>query len=269
MHSPLVLAVVLALTSPVLAAATPWQDVALGARIRLISGDVIKPDGTTLVGLQIDMPDNFKTYWRSPGESGIPTELNIDGSSGVSGAEIQWPYPTTEISNGFLDYVYRGPTLLPVSLRVAGGSATLVASVLMGVCSEVCVPVRAKFTLPLAFAAPDAAQNIRLAQALALVPLPWPGAEAPFGTIGFDAAVNGLRVPFVDPEIDPASIIASTGDPTQVFGAPQKSPDTRAVILPLRGTTKAGGWKDQPVQLTFMTAKGSFKFTEPVSLAAP
>ena len=269
MRSPLILALTLALTSPVLAAATPWQDVAPGARIRLISADVARPDGTTLVGLQIDMPDNFKTYWRSPGESGIPTKFDADGSSGVTGAEIQWPYPMAEISNGFLDYVYHGATVLPVSLRVVGDRAMLAASVLMGVCSEVCVPVQAKFTLPLSFAVPDAAQNIRLTQALALVPLPWPGAATPFGTIGFDSVVNGLRVPFVDPEIDPASIIASTGDPAQVFGAPQKSPDIGAVILPLRGTTKAGGWQDQPVQLTFMTAKGSFKFTERVSLAAP
>ena len=41
---------------PAFAAATPWQDVAPGARLRLISSDVRQPDGTTTVGIELDIP---------------------------------------------------------------------------------------------------------------------------------------------------------------------------------------------------------------------
>ena len=269
MRTLLMLTAILALSTPVFAAATPWQDVAPSVRVRLISADVLKSDGTTLVGLDIDMPDNFKTYWRLPGETGIPTRVDTGGSSNITGARIVWPYPTPETSNGFLDYVYRGQTVLPVVLKVEGSSAMLKASVLMGVCSDICVPIKAEFTLPLSFSAPDTADNIRLGQALALAPLPWTGAAPAFGAVTFDAGASGLNVPLGDPDIDPASIIASTEDPTLIFAAPQKSPDNRAVILPLRGTVKPGGWQDQPVRLTFMTPKGSFEISERVPLAAP
>src|SRR5258708_7549343 len=74
--------------TPAFAGATPWQDVAPGARLRLISSDTRAADGTTTIGLELDMPDADKTYWRLPGETGIPTEIDVTGSSGVSDAAI-------------------------------------------------------------------------------------------------------------------------------------------------------------------------------------
>ena len=269
MRTLLMLTAILALSTPVFAATTPWQDVAPHVRARLISADVLNPDGTTLVGLDIDMPDNFKTYWRLPGETGIPTRLDTSGSTNITSASIVWPYPTAETTNGFLDYVYRGQTVLPVLLKVGGSSAILKASVLMGVCSDICVPVKAKFTLPLSFSVPDTADDIRLGQALALAPVPGTGTAPAFGAVTFDAGSQSLNIPLGDRNIDPASIIAYTEDPTLIFDAPQKSPDNGAVILPLRGTAKPGGWQDQPVQLTFMTPKGSFEISERVPSATP
>ena len=137
-----------AIAVPASAAETPWQEVAPGVKLRLISGDVLKSDGTTLIGLEVDMPESMKTYWRVPGETGIPTELDLGGSTGVTGYQILWPYPRTETTGGYLDHVYRGPTVLPVQLRLDGGNANLMAAVLMGVCSDICVPVTATFGLP-------------------------------------------------------------------------------------------------------------------------
>ena len=59
------------------------------------------------------MPQNTKTYWRIPGETGIPTELDFTGSTGIAASTILWPYPTVDHVQGYLDYVYYGPTVLP------------------------------------------------------------------------------------------------------------------------------------------------------------
>jgi DsbC/DsbD-like thiol-disulfide interchange protein len=259
----------LLLPTPVIASATPWQDVAPGVRLRMISNDVKAADGATLVGLELDMTQAFKTYWRLPGESGIATELDIAGSSGLSGATIQWPFPTPETSNGFLDYVYRGPTVLPVSLKVTGTSPQLQAAVTMGVCSDICVPVRASFALPLPLGTPDVAEDIRLRQALALSPISWTRDAAPFEGVTYDAKARALRVAAIDASIDPGSVIATTSDPTIVFDTPQKSPDGRSILLPLRGANVTTGWAARPIQLTFMTAMGSFEVSERVTVDAP
>lgn len=254
----------LALLSPAAAVQTAWQEVAPGVRLRLIAGDVLKPDGTTLVGLEIDMPENTKTYWRVPGETGIPTRIDITGSTGIAAHQILWPYPTIDNANGFLDYVYFGPTVLPVELQLTGEAATLQASVMMGVCSDICMPVTASFELPLAFASPDRAQELRVTQALALTPLLWDEPRDAIGEVRFDAAAGALAVWLSDPRVDPMSLIADAGADGQLFGTPQKSPDTNLVLFPLLGGNGDESVAGLPVQLTFMTEMGPFSVSRRV-----
>lgn len=252
-------------TAPALAAATSWQDLAPGARGRLISSDTLS-NGTTLVGLQLDLPQTSNTYWRIPGEGGIPTQIDFGASQGVGGATIVWPYPRIETPGGVREYVYRGPVVLPVQLS-AGEGAVLDASVTLGVCSDICVPVHAHFELPLTFSTSDAAQSIRLAQALADAPAPWAGTSPPFAgaAIGPDGKTLVLSAP--DPAVAADSLIAETGDPAILLGAPQKSPDGALWTLQVLGGT-AKGLVGHPIQLTFETADGPFTASIPVAPAA-
>jgi DsbC/DsbD-like thiol-disulfide interchange protein len=269
MRPLLALLLLLLAAAPAAAASTPWQQVAQGVRLRLISSDSRTADGKTLVGLELDMPQSFKTYWRLPGETGIPTELDIAGSTGVSSLAIKWPFPAPELTSGFLDYVYHGPTVLPVELTATGDAPLLVAAVTMGVCSEVCVPVRARFSLPLSFAVADAGQTIRLRQAEALVPIAWDRPAPPFGAVAYDRASRSLRLVIADPAIDSGSLIASTSDPMVVFDTPQKSPDGQAVLLKLRGADGGLDWAKSPIQFTFMTAMGSYEVDVQVTATSP
>ena len=118
--------------------------------------------------------------------------------------------PTPEVTQGFLDYVYHGHTVLPVQLKTSGGATLLQASVIMGVCSDVCVPVRTRFSLPLSFTTPDAANGLRLRQAEALAPLPWDKPQPAFANVRFDTTERALRLDLADATIDPDSVIAST-----------------------------------------------------------
>jgi len=251
------------LSLPAHASETPWQELAPDVRLRLISTDVLKPDGTTMVGLELDMPPGTKTYWRVPGESGIETRLDAAGSEGVAGLSFVWPYPLIEQVDGLVDFVYRGPTVLPVELKLTGPSATLEAAVVMGVCSDICVPAIARFTLPLDFARPDRGQGLRIAQAVARAPRDWPAAGPTPVRVSWDASAEALAVRVADSRIDPLSLIADASRSGQLFGAPQKSPDGSAVLLPLLGEV-GKSIEGERISLTFMTEMGPFSLSTPV-----
>jgi DsbC/DsbD-like thiol-disulfide interchange protein len=251
-------------TTPALAGATPWQEIAPGTRARLISSDTVTA-GKTLVGIELDMPADTKTYWRIPGETGIPTQFDFTGTSGVSAPTVLWPYPELDTADGFRNYVYHGHVVLPVQLDTAGGAATLDANVTLGVCSDICVPAQAKFSLPLRLGAGDAEQSLRLEQAVAETPIGWDQPEPPFGAV--TAVPGGLAIADLDPAVDPASFIADVGDPTVLFGAPQKSPDGTSWVLKLLEESAAQGLEGRPVSLTFKTASGPYAVSRQVAAA--
>jgi len=261
---PAIFVVTLA-ASPALAGATPWQDIGLGARARLISNDTLT-GGRTLAGLELDLPQSTKTYWRIPGEAGIPTQFDFVGSAGLSDPAISWPYPQIDRSQGYLDYVYRGHVVLPIALKSDGGDATVNASVILGVCSEVCVPAQAKFSLPLSFTKPDAGQAIRLDQAQAQAPIAWDKPGDPVGVVATTA--DGISIANLDPAIEPESVIADVGDPAILFETPQKSPDGTLWTLKLLGGAAGKGLEGRPVQLTFMTAMGPYVVTRQIAASA-
>ena len=246
------------LTLPAVAAETAWQEVAPDVRLRLIASESRDAAGRTLVGLEVDMPADHKTYWAVPGETGIPTTLDLAGSVGVDGFEMLWPFPVTEVVAGYLDRVYHGPTVLPFNLVATDDNALVEVALVMGICSDICVPAMASFTLQLDFGQPDAGQGLRLAQAAALAPIPWDGAEPALGAPQFDAATEELLVPVLSDDVDPASIIADAGLRGPLFGAPQKSPQTHLVRIPLLGGAEDGVAAGASVTLTFDTPRGPF-----------
>lgn len=255
------------LASPAFAAATDWQEIAPGVKARLISSDSLT-DGLTLAGLELEMPETTNTYWRIPGETGIPTEFDFSASSGVSEPAVHWPYPEIDRSRGYMDYAYYGQVVLPFEFEATDTGSVLDVAVTLGICSDICVPTTAKFTLPLDFAAPDAAQSIRLDQAIATTPILWDQPGKPFGSV--EAGLDGsLHLLSPDPSIDPASIIADVGDPSVLFETPQKSPDGALWTLkPLGG----GGDKElegSSVQLTFETADGPYAVTHMIAPSQP
>lgn len=249
---------------PTLGAETPWQEVAPGVKLRLVSNGQADAAGHTWIGLEIDMPANTKTYWRVPGETGIPTQIDTSGSTGIGTHSVHWPYPTRDTSGGYTDFVYWGATLLPIELDTTATDPTLAMAVTLGVCSEVCIPAQASFELPLDFATPDRANGLRIRQALALTPLEWTEPDQPIGGVTFDPSANALAVHLADPRVDPQSVIATSDSGDPLFGAPQKSPEADLVMLPVLGKIDENSLENQSVQLTFMTDMGSFMLSRRV-----
>jgi DsbC/DsbD-like thiol-disulfide interchange protein len=252
--------------APVLAAASPWQEISPGTRARLISSDTLT-EGHTMAGLEIELPAGTYTYWRIPGETGIPPQFDFSASTGIAAPQVLWPAPSVEVNSGYTDYVYRGTVVFPIELTADAGGAVLGAAVTLGVCSDMCVPARATLTLPITFGQADSAQSIRIDQAVALTPIPWDQPRQPFSevTAGPSGSID-LHMP--DPSIDPDSLIADIGDPAVIFSAPQKSPDGTLWTLRPLGSV-APRLEGLPVQLTFMTRNGPYQVTRTLNTSAP
>lgn len=262
------LPVLIALSAlPAAAGQTPWQEVEPGVLIRLISSGVVTAEGTSLVALEFDMPETTKTYWRIPGQGGLAAVLDFSRSSGIAEQAALWPYPELEAKADVLSYVYYGDTVLPIEVSVTDPQGRLDLSATLGVCSSICIPAQLDFSLPLLDATPDASNGLRIRQAMAEVPISWDGQAEPLGRVVYETGAHAIGV-FVNPDlVDPATLIAATASGYPLFGAPQKSPQSDLVLLPILGKTDNIALDGMAVELTFMTDRGAYVVNR--TIAAP
>jgi len=141
--------IALLLPAPVRAAMTDWTEVQGGA-VRLIATGPMS-EGHYLAGLEFLLEPGWHTYWRSPGEAGIPPQISIDGSTNVKTIEVLYPVPE-RYSDGFSEsIVYHDGIVLPLLIAPAKTDQTVSLSVdlFFGVCSDICVPGDAALALEL------------------------------------------------------------------------------------------------------------------------
>ena len=210
--------------APALGGETPWQELAPGVSIRLISSGNPDADGKALYALEIDMPEDTRTYWRVPGETGLPIDLDFSGSSGLSGHEQLWPMPEREVIDGYLDYVYAGHTILPLALELDDAAAQVKLSATLGICSDICVPAQAHLSMPSHGQGHDPVNELRIRQALAEVPLAWEQGPEPAGAVRLSDDGSAILVEIDETIVDPDSLIVAGDLDAPIFGAPQKKP---------------------------------------------
>lgn len=125
--------------------------------------------GTQMTALRLTMAPGWHTYWRAPGEAGIPPQFDWTGSDNVAAVVFHWPRPQVFELNGLRAIGYEGELVLPVEItpRVAGQPVSLMAEVTLGVCRDVCLPVSLQLSqdLPL-----HGARDATIAAALGRVP---------------------------------------------------------------------------------------------------
>lgn len=133
--------------------ASPWDKEA-HAEARLIAGTMAKaPDANFLrAGVEIRLDSGWKTYWRDPGDSGVPPSFDFTGSGNVKSVRVLWPAPERFPDGaGGNSIGYMGRVILP--LRVVPNDATQPASlhVKLGyaICGNLCVPAEANLDLAL------------------------------------------------------------------------------------------------------------------------
>ncbi len=170
------------------AAATPPDQI---LKAELLPG--WREGGRHIAALRLKLAPGWKTYWRSPGEAGIPPEFDWSGSRNVSDVRMHWPVPHVFSLNGMQTIGYRDEVVLPfeVETRDAREPVRLRARVDLGVCRDICVP--AEFELDGELAATGAPDPIISA---ALRSRPETGREAGVGRVAcrVDPIDDGLRL---------------------------------------------------------------------------
>ena len=99
--------------------------------------------GTHMTALRVQLEPGWKTYWRAPGQSGIPPRFDWEGSRNLSAVKFHWPTPSVFNENGLRTVGYKNQLILPMELtpKRRGGDIILRAEVELGVCEDICIPV--------------------------------------------------------------------------------------------------------------------------------
>ncbi len=99
-------------------------------------------DGSHMAALSLTLAPGWKTYWRSPGEAGIPPMLDFEGSTNVRSVRLHWPSPVVFEVNGVQTIGYHDRLVLPIEVtpQRPGQPIQLELYVDLGVCRDICLP---------------------------------------------------------------------------------------------------------------------------------
>ena len=125
-------------------------------------------NGGRMAAVELQLAPGWKTYWRSPGDAGIPPTFDWSGSENVKSVHIHWPAPEVFEANGMQTIGYHERLVLPVEVTPEDPARPVRLSVEMslGVCDEICMPAIVDLTADLsAPGAPDAAIQAALERA--------------------------------------------------------------------------------------------------------
>lgn len=126
------------------AQSSAWFDTG-GGQMRIVVEPPANGTETLRAMLELNLEPGWSTYWRDPGASGIPPQIDVSASAGVSDARIHFPAPVW-IENPYGDYAgYYGSVTFPITMnRLTDGPAELVADLFLGICEDICIPVQAR-----------------------------------------------------------------------------------------------------------------------------
>lgn len=130
------------------------------------------PLGLRLVGVEIHLDPGYKTYWREPGDSGLPPVFDWQGSENVASVDVRWPVPVRFADGSGSSIGYKESVILPVlvTLRDSAKPARLKLKIDYGICAELCVPALGEAELSLLPNAAATPHRERVEAALGRVP---------------------------------------------------------------------------------------------------
>jgi len=181
------------------------------ARLRLLSAvNASGAEATVPLGLQFQLQPGWKTYWRSPGDAGLPVTVDWAGSSNLAAADFAWPVPMRFTLFGLDTFGYEGEVVFPIRARPADPAKPLGLRLKVDylVCAKVCIPRSASLALDLPAGQPEPSDYAQLIDRFA--------AEVPG-----DGAAHGLTLKSVNAAGgDKAPVLRVSVDSLMPFNAP-------------------------------------------------
>ncbi|MCB1362955.1 MAG: hypothetical protein KDK02_02475 [Rhodobacteraceae bacterium] len=162
------------------------------ARMEILDGGMTAR-GTYMAALHLTLSDGWKTYWRAPGDAGIPPRLDWRGSRNLGDVAITWPAPEVFDQNGMRSIGYAHELVLPVEITPerAGRPVRLRGEIDLGLCKDVCIPETLTFDHRL-----DETAGRHPAIAAAMAQRPHSAAEAGVesATCRLSPSAGGMRI---------------------------------------------------------------------------
>jgi DsbC/DsbD-like thiol-disulfide interchange protein len=150
--------------------ASPWQKDGHSA-VRLLAGS--RSGAVLLGGVAFQLQPGWKTYWRTPGDSGVPPRFDFSKSDNVEAVTVLWPAPKKfDDGAGGVSLGYHDQLVLPLRIvaKNVDKPVTLRAEINYAVCEKLCIPVEANAEL--AFNSVASTEDSALFAALDTVPKP-------------------------------------------------------------------------------------------------
>jgi len=244
------------------------------ARARLISAQThVGELNEVRLGVQIELKPEWKTYWRHPGEAGIPPRFDWSKSENLSKASMEWPAPARYDAFGLESIGYKDNVVFPVTVALATPGRALAVDLALeyAVCRDICVPLTADMALRVSKGtAGESSFAPMIAEFAAKSPLPLPNnsiSDAPElqkVCLSTEGNKKLLRVSFAADSLNGyQDLFVEAGD-NFGFGPPNKkiseSLGKSELLVPVYQYRKKAVLADQDLHLTLTTDNGAFEW---------
>jgi len=220
--------------------------------VRLLAGE--RDGGAWLAGIDVALAPGWKTYWRMPGDSGIPPEFNWTGSQNVKIIDLLWPAPSRHQDAAGETVGYLDRVIFPLRVTPADASlpVTLKLFMFFAVCKDVCIPAKAKTEAILGTVSPDAAVMSDIRRFIARVPIK---TQQPFKHAAVELSkgkpVLVLRLA-AGVDLAKADVFVEGGG-SAYFRAPQAGSNPGELRLTIDGLKDIAKLKGRSLKLTLVT----------------
>jgi suppressor for copper-sensitivity B len=172
-------------------------------QVRLVAASSgLDENGQVLLGVQMRLSKGWKTYWRTPGETGIPATFDWSASENVATATLRWPAPTRFEEYGSQAFGYKTEVIFPVSVQAKDSkSATVVdLDLQFGVCRDICMPVELRLVMRIDQSGSAPTSHARqIAMFEGKVPLSGPDSPLQIKGASYDASAGAVTVELIGP----------------------------------------------------------------------
>jgi len=244
-------------------------------QIRLVSGVTAVGERASIpMGVQIKLKPDWKTYWRSPGDSGIPPRFEWTGSQNLRSANVRWPAPRRYTSFGLETIGYKDEVIFPIVLEVKKPGRSIIAAVVVdyAVCRDICVPLQARLNLNVPTGPSTDSEHAPLLMRFDdLVPKKG-GSEGPVlkelrqtntqGSQQLHASITGIT------DSGKLDVFVEAGD-SFGFGPPRvtrgQESDKVEIGIPVYRYRKKAELTSMPIILTLVSGSSAFEWSVPLS----
>ena len=244
--------------------ASPWQRDGHSA-VRLLAGS--RSGAVLLGGIAFQLDPGWKTYWRNPGDSGVPPRFDFSKSENIEAVTVLWPAPKKfDDGAGGHSLGYRDQIVLPLRIvaKHADKPVTLRADIDYAVCEKICIPVQAFAELP--FTSVASTEDSNLFAALDTVPKPANIGDPNPLTIR-DIKRDGKSTVLVDvvsPEAKEVSLFVEGPTPDWSLPVPEllndSPPGVKRFAFELEGLPPGSNPEGAALKLTLVAGDRSYEF---------